>query len=114
MTAVSMLPDTIEYDRIKTGLRREGIFSGFWMAIEKAGNAMGALVVGLVLSMMGFVESAGGAPVEQTESALNGILVAFAVVPVLLMLAGLVILKAYRLDEETLRTMRQDAAPPSA
>ena len=109
MTAVAMLPDTIEYDRIKTGLRREGVFSGFWMAIEKAGNAMGALVVGLVLSLMGFVESAGGVPVEQAESALNGILIAFSAVPVVLMLAGLVILKAYNLDEESLRLLKEDA-----
>lgn len=108
MTAVAMLPDTIEYDRIKTGLRREGVFSGFWMAIEKAGNAMGALVVGLVLSIMGFVESTGGVPVEQTESALGGILIAFSAVPVVLMLAGLVILKAYNLDEDSLRRLRQD------
>lgn len=110
MTAVAMLPDTIEYDRIKTGLRREGVFSGFWMAIEKAGNAMGALVVGLILSVMGFVESTGGVPVEQTESALHGILIAFSAVPVVLMLAGLVILKAYNLDEESLQRLRQDTA----
>ncbi|MBL6846589.1 MAG: MFS transporter [Planktomarina sp.] len=111
MTAVAMLPDTIEYDRIKTGLRREGIFSGFWMAIEKGGNAMGALVVGLVLSLMGFVESSGGAPVEQTDAAITGILIAFSGVPVLLMLAGLIILKAYRLDEDSLQAMK-DAAKP--
>ena len=111
MTAVAMLPDTIEYDRIKTGLRREGIFSGFWMAIEKAGNAMGALVVGLILSLMGFVESAGGAPVEQPDSAITGILIAFSAVPIVLMLAGLVILKAYHLDEESLQALRQQAGP---
>lgn len=104
MTAVAMLPDTIEYDYRRTGLRREGVFSGFWMAIEKAGNALGALVVGLVLSVMGFVESAGGVRVEQTESALNGILIAFAVVPVVLMLVSLVILRWYRLTEEQLKT----------
>ncbi len=91
MTAVAMLPDTIEYDHIQTGMRREGIFSGFWMAIEKAGNAMGALVVGVVLSLMGFVESTGGVRVEQTESALTGILIAFAAIPVALMLIPAVV-----------------------
>jgi Na+/melibiose symporter-like transporter len=59
---------------------------------------------------MGFVESTGGVPVEQTESALHGILIAFSAVPVVLMLAGLVILKAYNLDEESLQRLRQDTA----
>jgi GPH family glycoside/pentoside/hexuronide:cation symporter len=113
MIAVAMLPDAIEFDHIRTGLRREGIFSGFWMAIEKAGNALGALVVGVVLSLMGFVESSGGIRVEQTESALDGILIAFAIVPVTLMLISLVILSRYRLDEDQLQMMRQgeSAAP---
>jgi GPH family glycoside/pentoside/hexuronide:cation symporter len=110
MTAVAMLPDTIEFDYLSTGNRREGIFSGFWMAIEKAGNAFGALVVGLVLSVMGFVESSGGVRVEQSESALVGILIAFAVIPVALMLFSLFILRSYSLDEETLTKMRRAAS----
>ena len=113
MTAVAMLPDTIEYDHIQTGMRREGIFSGFWMAIEKAGNAMGALVVGVVLSLMGFVESTGGVRVEQTESALTGILIAFAAIPVALMLISLLILRWYRLDEQALRHMKAAAVTKS-
>lgn len=107
MTAVAMLPDTIEFDQLKNGMRREGVFSGIWMAIEKAGNALGALVFGVVLSVMGFVESTGGVPVEQTDSALNGILVAFAILPVVLMLAGLLILRPYQLDEDTLVQMKK-------
>lgn len=110
MTAVAMLPDTIEYDRIKTGQRREGVFSGFWMAIEKAGNAMGALVVGSILSLMGFIESAGGAPVEQPDSAITGILIAFSGVPILLILAGLLILRFYHLDEDSLDALKHKAA----
>jgi len=31
----SMLPDTIEYDEMKSGLRREGIFSGVWASGQK-------------------------------------------------------------------------------
>ena len=107
MTAVAMLPDTIEFDQLKNGLRREGVFSGIWMAIEKAGNALGALVFGVVLSIMGFVESTGGVAVQQTDSALTGILVAFAILPVVLMLTGLLILRPYQLDEDTLVQMKK-------
>jgi GPH family glycoside/pentoside/hexuronide:cation symporter len=104
LMAVAMLPDTIEYDSRRTGLRREGIFSGVWMAIEKAGNAAGALVVGVILSLMGFVESAGGA-VVQTDRALFGILVAFAIVPVVLMLVSLLIMSRYSLTEDKLAAL---------
>ena len=101
LMAVAMLPDTIEYDSRRTGLRREGVFSGVWMAIEKAGNAAGALVVGVILSLMGFVESASGA-VTQTERALFGILLGFSIVPVVLMLVSLLIISRYRLTERAL------------
>lgn len=114
MTAVAMLPDTIEYDRLTTGQHREGVFSGVWMAIEKAGNAAGALVVGVTLSIMGFVESSGGVRVEQSESAITGILIGFSAIPVILMLCGLVLLRTYKLDEltlEHLRTKRTAASP---
>ncbi len=107
MTAVAMLPDTIEYDRLTTGQQREGVFSGVWMAIEKAGNAAGALVVGVTLSIMGFVESSGGVRVEQSDSAIQGILIGFSIIPVILMLAGLVLLRTYRLDEPALAELRQ-------
>lgn len=106
MTAVAMLPDTIEYDRLTTGQHREGVFSGVWMAIEKAGNAAGALVVGVTLSIMGFVESSGGVRVEQSESAITGILIGFSAIPVILMLCGLVLLRTYKLDELTLEHLR--------
>ncbi|MEE8306289.1 MAG: MFS transporter, partial [Gammaproteobacteria bacterium] len=105
LMAVAMLPDTIEYDFRKTGLRREGIFSGFWMAIEKAGNAGGALVVGVILSLMGFVESAG-VPVEQSARALFGIKLAFAIVPTVLLLTSLFILRHYPLSEERVVALR--------
>ncbi len=101
LMAVAMLPDTIEYDSRRTGLHREGIFSGVWMAIEKAGNAAGALVVGVILSLMGFVESAGGAA-AQTDRALFGILLSFSIVPVVLMLLSLLIMARYRLTESKL------------
>ena len=107
LMAVAMLPDTIEYDFRKMGVRREGIFSGVWMAIEKAGNAAGALVVGVILSLMGFVESSAGVQVEQTEQALNGILIAFSVVPTVLILTSLLILRKYPLSEQQLAELQE-------
>lgn len=104
LLGVSMLPDTIEYDRLSSGIRREGIFSGVWSAIEKGATAVGGLLIGLVLDFMGFVESTGTV-VAQPESAITGIIVGSAVIPALFMLASLPFLLRYPLSQERLAAM---------
>ncbi|MCA9684630.1 MAG: MFS transporter [Myxococcales bacterium] len=93
----SMLPDTITVDREATGQRREGVFTGLWMAVDKGGMAVGALLAGLFLDLGGFVESEGGTPVTQPDSALTAILCCSAVVPAVFLLASLPILRRYGL-----------------
>jgi len=104
LLGVSMLPDTIEYDRLTSGVRREGIFSGVWSAIEKGATAVGGLLIGLVLDLMGFVESTG-ALVAQPESAITGIIVGSAVIPALFMGASLPFLVRYPLTQARLAAM---------
>lgn len=104
LLGVSMLPDTIEYDRLTSGVRREGIFSGVWSAIEKGATAVGGLLIGLVLDFMGFVESTG-ALVAQPESAITGIVIGSAVIPALFMLGSLPFLLRYPLSQERLAAM---------
>jgi len=50
----SLLPDTMEYDYRRTGMRREGAFSGAYSMVEKAGFAVGPLIIGLLLSNAGY------------------------------------------------------------
>jgi GPH family glycoside/pentoside/hexuronide:cation symporter len=94
MLLVSMLIDAIDEDRKATGLNREGAFMGVWFALEKAMFAVGALIVGLILSAFGFLESAGET-VAQPPSALTGMVFSFAVLPPLLQITTLYLL--YRL-----------------
>lgn len=104
LLGVSMLPDTIEFDRLTSGVRREGIFSGVWSAIEKGATAVGGLLIGLVLDFMGFVESTG-ALVAQPESAVTGIIIGSAVIPALFMGLSLPFLFRYPLTQERLAAM---------
>ncbi len=73
MVTLGMLSNAMAADAAETGLNREGVYSGFWLAIEKLAFAMGALVVGVVLSVFGFKEAANGAAVVQTSTAILGI-----------------------------------------
>jgi GPH family glycoside/pentoside/hexuronide:cation symporter len=104
----SLLPDTIEYDYLRSGLRREGLFAGLYSMAEKLAGAIGAAVTATLLGALGYVASRGQ-PVEQPESAILGIYLCVAVVPALAMLASCLALARYDLDEATLVDARRRA-----
>jgi GPH family glycoside/pentoside/hexuronide:cation symporter len=97
----SMLPDTMEYDYLRTGLRREGVFAALYTTVEKFSGAIGVALVGVLLGAYGYVQSRGGAT-EQPDSALWAIRVAMAYVPAIITLAGMAALAFYDLDERKL------------
>jgi sugar (glycoside-pentoside-hexuronide) transporter len=113
LLGVSMLPDTIEYDRLTSGARREGIFTGLWSAVEKGATAVGGLLIGLVLDIMGFVEATGEV-VAQPASAISGIVFGTAVLPALFMLLSLPLLARYPLTQARLATLTREAQQPAA
>ncbi len=50
LAAQAMLPDTIEHDFARTGLRREAMFAAVYSVAEKLASATGPFLLGLVLS----------------------------------------------------------------
>lgn len=92
----SMLTDVIERDAQRSGLRREGSFTGLFIAGEKAGLALGPLITATVLSVSGFVSSADDVAL-QPPSALVGAGLAFSLVPAALVVAGALVLRRYQL-----------------
>ncbi|MBL8630464.1 MAG: MFS transporter [Rhodospirillaceae bacterium] len=103
LTALSMLTDTVAYDRFKTGLNREGAFNGVWLASEKVAFAFGTLIVGALLSAFGYIESSTGVAMEQPESALTGITISYVIVPIVVHLSSLIFLSRYKLSEQDLK-----------
>ena len=59
----AMLPDTIEYNEVKTGERQEGLFYGFFVFLQKLGLSLGLGISGWVLGAAGYLTPAveGGA-----------------------------------------------------
>jgi GPH family glycoside/pentoside/hexuronide:cation symporter len=105
----SMLPDTMEYDYLRTGLRREGIFAALYTTVEKLSGAIGVALVGAILSGAGYIESRGVA-VVQPVSALAAIRFILAWVPALCTVGGMLALLAYNLDERRLSETQRSAA----
>jgi GPH family glycoside/pentoside/hexuronide:cation symporter len=89
MVTLGMLSNTMAADAAATGLNREGVYSGAWLAMEKLAFALGTLVVGVLLSAFGFLESTGGATVRQSSTAILGIAIIYCGVNMIIYLASI-------------------------
>lgn len=109
LVAMTMLTDAIEYDRLRTGQRREGLFVGGFELIQTTSFVVGPLVVGFAFSAAGLVpgQVAAGA---QPASAIEMIRIAYSVIPGACCACGILLLCAYRLTRGRLESMRDAAA----
>jgi Na+/melibiose symporter-like transporter len=97
---MAMLPDVISHDATKNGQGRAGIFGGMWTAGETTGMALGATVLSIVLAVTGYLAHSGSVEVTQSAESVAGIVLAFSVVPGLLIAISLIPLVRYRLRKE--------------
>ncbi|MGF1480942.1 MAG: MFS transporter [Cyanophyceae cyanobacterium] len=92
----SMVPDVIELDELQTGQRREGIFYGFMVLLQKLGLAIALFLVGQVLEFAGFIERPPGGEIPvQPDSALLAIRLAVGPLPSIILVAGVVLAYFY-------------------
>lgn len=112
----AMVPDTVEVDQARTGIRREGALFGAWGFCRKLGMTAGAFLVSLALAGFGFVQGAG--PDAQSAEALFGIRAIYTGVPLGLWLAAIAFLTRYDLTEARFNALKAEilarqAAPGS-
>jgi len=97
----SMMPDVIELDELTTGQRREGIFYGFMVLLQKVGLAVGLFIVGQSLELAGFIETVPGQPAPiQPASALLAIRIAIGPLPTVALIGGLILAYFYPITRE--------------
>jgi len=94
-TPWAIVPDTIEYDYLKTGERKEGAYYGIWTFITKLGQALAIGITGWVLSLSGYVPD-----VVQTDTAVFGIRLLVGPIPSAIFIIAAVILYFYPINEE--------------
>ncbi len=92
----AMLPDVIEVDAVKTGKRKEGAYYGMWTFTSKLGVALAPALAGLFLGISGFAADA-----VQSEATLFTIRLLIGPIPAAILVAGIVIVNRYPLDEQT-------------
>ncbi|MFK7958597.1 MAG: MFS transporter [Lysobacterales bacterium] len=108
----SMLPDIMEYDYLRSGLRREGIYAGVASFIEKTSYALAGISIGGFLSVMNFQK--GLPPGSQPGSAVFAIIACTALIPIGAYVFKLLFLWFYDLNENKLQAARNAAAIPPA
>ena len=92
----ALIPETIEYGEWKTNKRLGGMIYSVICFFFKCGNALGGMIPGIALSMSGYV-----AKQAQTQTALHGILITTAIIPICLYTISIVCMRFYNLDKET-------------
>jgi GPH family glycoside/pentoside/hexuronide:cation symporter len=102
----AMVPDTVEVDELRTGERREGAVFGAWAFCRKLGMTGGGFIASLMLSAFGFLQGASGE--QQPESALFGLRVISALLPMLLFLGSMLLLKRYQLSESEFNAIKSE------
>lgn len=107
----ALLPDTIAWDRHRSGLNREGTFTGLYSTAEKIAFAIGLAVTGLVLGAAGYIEGQGDIVGTQPETAVRAIYACIAVLPGLLSLGAALMLQRYRLSEEVMQGIETGKQP---
>ena len=107
----AMVPDTIEYDAVRTGKRKEGAFYGMWTFTSKVGTSLAIFLTGVILDLARYVPNA----VDQPESALTGIRLVIGPIPAAVFIAAMVLVQFYPIDEKVYaELMRQSDTTPSA
>lgn len=96
----SMIADVIELDELNTGQRREGIFYGFMVLLQKVGLAIAILLVGFALDYAGFIKPVGNEFMEQPEAVLLTLRIMIAPLPTLFLILGIGLTALYPITRE--------------
>ena len=106
----SILPDIVEVDELKNGVRREGIIYGSTMFLYKISSAILVAVVTSSMGLFGYVESTGDAVMQQPSSAILGIRLLISCVPAICFVLSAVFVKKLSLGKEAFDQIKESAA----
>ena len=100
----AMIPDVVDLDELKTGQRREGMFSAIYSWTFKLGVALALILSGFVLDWSGFDADLGAA---QESGAILTMRILFTAVPAAAICIGFVLMRIYPLTEKRSYEIRQ-------
>ncbi len=91
----AIIPDVVEYDELKSGKRREGLFYGGTTFTYKAATGLAFLISAGTLELIGYEPN-----VEQTATALTGIKILIGPTPAIFLIIAALLANKYPLTAE--------------
>ncbi len=98
-TCNNVLPDLTDVDELITGRRREGVISTFNTMIKQVVGGIMTFMVGLTLDAFGLVTGNEGVHIEQTPTALWGIRICVAILPMLSACVSWALLRRFKMTK---------------
>lgn len=106
--STNIFPDLTDVDELITGRRREGVIATFSTLIKKSISGVMAALVGFTLQGFGLVtgdtvadyESKTGLLFAQSGSAVLGVRICVAVIPIVAAIVALILLKNFRMTKD--------------
>jgi GPH family glycoside/pentoside/hexuronide:cation symporter len=95
-TSMALWPDVIEWDELQTGERREGSYAAMRSFVLKLALGFGLLIVGCVLTGIGYEGNQTPSP-----GTVTGLRLSFAVLPAICLLAGAAVIRRFPITRET-------------
>lgn len=103
----SILPDVVEIDESKNGIRREGVIYGATMFLYKISSAIIVAVVSAAMGWFGYAESSGSTAVQQSANAVFGIRLLMGCMPVVCLLLSVLFMKKLSFGKETFNSVKK-------
>lgn len=106
--STNIFPDLTDVDEMITGRRREGVIATFSTLIKKSISGVMAAMVGFTLQGFGLVtgdtvseyEKSTGSLFAQSESAILGVRICVAVIPIVAAVISLILLKRFAMTKD--------------
>ncbi|MCD6122851.1 MAG: MFS transporter [Spirochaetales bacterium] len=99
----ALVPECVDYDELKTGQRREGMYTGFLTFLQKLASSFAILITGWVLGLSGYKAGA-----EQTVRTLWSIRVLLGVVPCIMLFSSIVLAFFYPITRKRFTEIREE------
>ncbi|MCP4357103.1 MAG: MFS transporter [Chloroflexi bacterium] len=107
----SMLPDVVDVDELNTGLRREGVYYGFFVFLQKLGISLGLAISNLVFDWAGYINAVPGEAFPVQPDAVQLALRLFvSFVPAVILLLSFPIVYKYPITRQRHAEIRAELA----
>lgn len=110
LNSQAMWLDTIDYDRRRSGISREGLFTSIYVFVERLGYSVGPLALGALLSAMDFDKTL---PLDQQPaSAAVAVYIGIVWLPAIMYSIALLLLSGYAIPDRSGSAAQAGEASP--